>query len=332
MQNVKGKLLWVWVSVALVFLLVLFISIFSIQNVRSLFFGGPLSAATYSIGDTTLVDGISIRQGSDSVEIVRDQRGWTIQGKPADVKAVSNFLGAFQSVDIFSPIPRLVDSMLEARLRSNEAAVLTLQKHGKLFKQIRFLYTDTLGLGTVALASGGASGAVIRTNSGGTKLFYLLSSQPSSWINSKLFSIPLDKIREVTFTNHQYPDSSFTIQLQGDSCYVLNHAGQRLLDKIDRDAVSRYLIYLSRATMLSVASNLQSNMQPLYTINVIGSKENDTVDFIPLPPLTPIDEAGHKALFNYNQLMIRKNETNLYTANWVDVDLTVRTFQYFVKR
>lgn len=333
MQNGRKKRQrWIWISAALVFLLVVFLSTFSIQNIRTLFFGGPLSPASYSIGDTSLVNGITIRQGADSVVVTRAQQGWTVQDKPAGASTISNFLGAFQQVQVYSPIPRLVDSILEARLKGPEATVVLVQREGRLYRQIRMLYTDTLGLGTVALAEGNSRGAVIRTDADGTKLFNLVSTRPSFWINSKLFTLPLNIISKITFTNQQWPDSSFTLQLLGDGFQLLDHNGKIPSEKVDAKAVSRYLIYLSRASVVSAASNQQDHMQPLYTIRVESSKGNETIEYIPLPPSAQLDEAGHKALYNYNQLLVRRNGIDFYTANWVGVDLTIRTIRYFFQR
>mgnify|MGYP000963978593 CR=1 FL=1 len=311
MQNDKGnKRYWIWISTALVFLLLLLLTTISMHSVRNLIFGGPLSSSTYSIGDTSLVDGITVRQGEDSVDITRSSHGWSIQDRPAGEEAISTFLGAFLKVEVFSPIPRLVDSVLEAKLRSSEAIVVRLTKEGKIYRQLSLLYTDTLGLGTVALSYGSTSGAVVRTNENGTKLFYLVSPRPSFWINSKLFTIPMEKITFVTFTNHQWPDSSFSFRLQGDSFQLLGSKGAVASEKVDSKAISRYLIYLSRASVLGVASNIEQPREPLYTIRVESSMGNETVKYIPLPPPSALDEAGHPAQFDYNRLLVRRNGTD----------------------
>ncbi len=332
MQKGRKKRRLFWTIAALVLLLVLILSRVSIQNVRTLFFGGPLSPASYSLGDTSLIDGITVRQGADSVVIAREPHGWVIQGKEAVAEAISNFLGAFQQVNVYSPIPRLVDSLLEANLMGKEATVVTLHREGRPFKELHLLYTDTLGLGTVALARGNSSGAVIRTDDDGTKLFYLVSPNPSFWINSKLFTIPLGKITKVVFTNHQWPDSSFVLQKEGDRFVVLNYSMEKPLGMANDKAVSRFMIYLSRASVVGISSNHEKSLSPLYTINVESKEGSETVDYIPLPPLAPLDEAGHKALYNYNQLQVRRNGIDLYTANWMDVDLTIRTIRYFLQR
>lgn len=308
------------------------ISLFStsaLQKARSLFFGGTLVPEIYSISDSSVINQVFIGNGTDSVVLNKTPKGWTVNGNAANHKMVASLLDAFQSIDVYSPIPKMVDSVVNSQLLSKSAIVVRFGNSSEPLKKIRFAYTDTLGLGTVALAEGYSSGAVVRTVAQGARLVDLLSVNPSFWVNNRLVTASESEITEVVFSNFENPDSSFIIRREGVGFQVLDKSRAVLHGKVNLQAVSRYLNYLNRITTISVEAQNGKTKDPLYTITISTLKGKITLDFIPIPSSTPLDLFGQKARFNYDRLYILMNRTNLYTVYWKDVDLTVKGIGYF---
>lgn len=286
-------------------------------------------AESYSISDTAKVDQIGIGNGSDSVFLNRTAQGWFVNGKRANGSRITALLSAFQSIEVFSPIPKMVDSVVHRQLLADNATVIRFGNAEKMFKKIRFAYTDTLGLGTVALAEGYSTGAVVRTASQEVRLVDLLSVNPSFWANSRLVTASESEITEVAFKNLEHPDSSFTLRRVGEGFQLFTGSGVTVNRRVNLKAVSRYLNYITRITTIAVAAEPVQPINPLYTLLVITPKGATTLDFIPIPSPTPLDVTGKKARFDYNSLFILMNGKDLYRAGWVDVDLTIKNISYF---
>ena len=320
--------LWLIAAVAFVVLLLLFGSTL-FQTARSLFLGGPLVSETYCISDTSKVDQISICHGQDSVLINRTAQGWSVNGRAASGAMVSNLLSAFQSIDVYSPIPKMVDSVVASQLMSETAIAVRFGNASEPIRKIRFAYTDTLGLGTVALADGYSTGAVVRTPKEGIRLVDLLSANPSFWANTRIITASESEISEIAFKNSESPDSSFTIKRNGVGFQLLDEKGMIVSRKLNPMAISRYFNYVTRITTLSVANQSAKLQAPLYSLSIKSVKGTTVLDFIPIPSSAPLDVTGRKARFDYDRLFILMNGKDLYTANWVDVDLTIKKLCYF---
>lgn len=301
----------------------------ALQKARSLFLGGPLVSEIYSISDSSAIHQVFIGNGTDSVVLSKTPKGWMVNGTAANNKMVASLLNAFQSIDVYSPIPKMVDSVVSGQLHSKSAIVIRFSGSSEPLKEIRFAYTDTLGLGTVALAEGYSTGAVVRTVEQGARLVDLLSVNPSFWVNNRLVTASESEITGVVFSNLENPDSSFSIRREGAGFQVLDKSGASLQGKVNLHAVSRYLNYLNRITAISVEAQNGQAKNPLYTITITTLKGKITLDFIPIPPSTPLDIFGRRARFNYDRLYILMNRTSLYTAYWMDVDLTIKGIGYF---
>lgn len=299
------------------------------QKARSLFLGGPLVQETYRIADSASICQVSIRNGIDSVLLTKSKNGWLVNGMAANRNMVNALLSAVQSVDVYSPIPKMVDSVVNGLLRSQAATIVRFGNGSEELKELRFIYTDTLGLGTVAIANEYEAGAVVRTIDQGAKLIDLLNATPSFWVNNRLVTLSELDISEVSFTNYEHPDSSFTIKGGGVGFKVLDHNGEAKSRKVNLKAVSRYLNYLKRVTSISVAPKEAKQAAPLYTLTIATAKEKVRLDFIPIPPSSLLDITGQKARYDYDRLNILMNGTDLYTAYWCDVDLTIKSIGYF---
>lgn len=324
-----NKLRWYVVVAAVLLLLGYLFGNSALRTARSLFLGNPLVGETYRIADTSSVSQVFIRAGADSVLLIKSERGWSINGMAANRGMINTLLSALYSVDVYSPIPKMVDSVVHCMLSSKEATIVRFGNEGEKLKEVRFAYTDTLGLGTVALADGCQSGAVVRTAEQGAKLVELFNATPSFWVNNRLVTTSESEISEVSFTNYNYPDSSFTITKGGAGFQVLGNNGIASSGKVNLRAVSRYLGYLKRITSVSVAPINANQAAPLYTLIITTTNEKIRLDYIPIPPLSPLDISGHKAQYDYDRLNILMNGTNSYTAFWCDVDLTIKSIAYF---
>ena len=300
-----------------------------VKKARTLFLGGNLMPESYSICDTASVDRIFIGSGHDSLLLSRTAQGWSVNGRVANHALVSGFLSAFQSIDVFAPIPKMVDSVIQSQLLASNALRIRFGSEGEWLRNIRLVYTDTLGLGTVALAEGNSSGAVIRTAKQGARLGDMVSVNPSFWVNSRLVTASESEITEVVFKNLIQPDSSFTIRRNGKGFQVVDGRGVEVNRRVNLRAVSRYLNYLTRMSTIAVVEKSIQEKSPLYSISITSSKGTTSLDFIPMPSRTNLDATGKKARFDYDYLFILMNGTNLYTAYWADVDLTIKSISYF---
>lgn len=80
-----------------------------------------------------------------------------------------------------------------------------LEMGARSLKELRFIYTDTLGLGTVAIANGYETGAVVRTIDHGAKLIDIFNATPSFWVNNRLVTVSELDIIEVSFHQLRTP-------------------------------------------------------------------------------------------------------------------------------
>lgn len=326
----RNRLRWWYLIVGIIALAM--VSLFgptAFHKARSLFLGGPVVQETYRIADSASICQVSIRNGVDSVLLTKSKTGWLVNGMAADRNMVNALLFAVQSVEVYSPIPKMVDSVVNAMLRSQAATVVRFGSGSEELKELRFIYTDTLGLGTVAIANGYETGAVVRTIDQGAKLIDLFNATPSFWANTRLVTGLESDITEVSFTNYEHPDSSFTIMGGGVSFKVLDKNGVAKSGKVNIKAVSRYLSYLKRISSISVCPKDAKRGAPLYTLTIATAKEKIRLDYIPISPALPIDITGQKARYDYDRLNILMNGTDLYTAYWCDVDLTIKSIGYF---
>lgn len=303
-----------------------------------LMFGRPLfrGATSFGFPNANKVRHISLADGVQHVELSKRQGRWMLGSEPAQQDMVVDALYALQMLQVKYPLSAELQQTYAEALRGRGLRVTISGWLGSL-RGYTLYHIDTLLVGVVR--SGKPYVLEVQGNEG-LQLFDLLDANPLAWGKTLLVAYLPSQIAEVSVEDLGSPQRSFTLSLDtlGNAKLEELYSGQEFT-QLNMENVKRYLSYFydlgfeRYATQLGkeeVEAVLLSN--PAYLLTITSrAGEKQLIKLFYIPVGDELDAFGRPTSVDLNRCYLQlDDEPHLAIALWVDFDLLLKDFKFFL--
>jgi hypothetical protein len=276
----------------------------------------------FAVPDTASVDKIFLANKKGGTALLEKKDGaWLINGKyPARKDAIDLLLVTFMRTQIKFPAPQASQENLLKSIASN-GVKCEIYQNGKISKTW-YVGHETQDLrGTYCLLQGPDNDKPFNTVYAieipgfiGTIVprFFLAESD---WREKKVLSLTPDKIKSVTLVLNDFPDTSYTIHVNGLHKFDITTLSGKKIQPFDTAAVQQYLSYFmnlyveywcTNSFLPEIDSVRKTNDFLHITITDINNK-TETYKFYHKPPMEGhlIDEKGNKLPYDLDNMYMK---------------------------
>jgi Domain of unknown function (DUF4340) len=212
----------------------------------------------FAVKDTSSIDKIFMadRQGSTVLLERKSKAEWIVNNRlEARQDGINSLLTAVASMEVRSPVGKNLYNNTMKLLASNSIKV-ELYSDEKLLKTYYVGHSSMDNLGTFMYLEGSTVPFIMHIPGFNGYLSPRFFTSETSWRKRTIFAYDPGKIKSVSVSDLIFPDSSFIMQRQGDSAYVVTTSSGTNLEPLNREKVITYLINFKNISYESIDERL----------------------------------------------------------------------------
>jgi hypothetical protein len=297
------------------------------------------SDTTFGLTDSSCVTRIRIAADSSKVTLIKKDDSWYLSDGNPTRSVADDALYALSLLQVKSPLPQSAAEEYNAAM--NEAVSVSLG--GRFMNKRSYKLCRLKDLGLVGVLHGKKTPYLLEVR-GNSELDVLdmLSTNSLYWRQDVVFSFTPAEIRTVAVENIIEPQQSFVLQVDtlGQVKLTDTYLGKEITPVV-AEKVKKYLSYFTQVgfehyvtdlSPLEVESILLSGFAYMITVEDIYDNRQSVKLFL-LPTDDALDAFGRPTQVDLNRCCIQINdEPQLALALWVDLDILLPSFDYFMNK
>jgi hypothetical protein len=287
------------------------------------------SEKVFALNDSKNIDRIILIKGNEKVILLKESKGWSLNGKEARTDLINMLIGVSEGLDAIAPVPKIeIDSVIDKLKTGIKIAFYageynmnsyTLCKCSNSIYGLRDGYENPYKITLRGFS-----------NIDLTKIY---NTKENHWLTNLLINIEPEKIKSVSLEYPKNPDSGFILNKSDDSGYKLvRKITKKELSDTDPEIISEYLYFFSNIRYFpvddttSIRSNFITSQNNFFHLT-IQSFDGQTVDVSGYAK--PEVESDQTALLHFYSV---DSNNNIISLKFNDFDPILVHADYFLKK
>jgi hypothetical protein len=314
-----------------IFLLIILVVAFCVYIFAS-------SDTKFGLADGSEITRFRIVAATSKVILEKKNDSWyLINGSPAHSSLVDDAVYALSLLQVKGVLPQSAENEYKTTLKG----ALKISLGSGFISKRTYQLCKVKDLGLVGVLRGKKTPYLLEVR-GNSELDVLdmLNANPLYWKQNVVFAFTPSEIRSVTVENIIEPQQSYVVQVDtlGQVKIMDAYSGKKLTP-IAAEKVKKYLSYFTHVGFERYVTNLNSSevenilladFAYMVTVeDIYGSKQSAKLFFVPKDDT--LDAFGRPTKVDLNRCYVQINdEPQLALALWVDMDILLPGFEYFM--
>jgi hypothetical protein len=285
------------------------------------------------------VEEVSISGSKESVELYKKGNHWfTADGHLAEQDMAVELLYRLQ---LLEPVRQLSEKEQKQFEEQQDSCLnITVSRGWGLEKTCCICHTSK---GIVGHEKGKMNYYLLMEEHINTQInfFAYLSPDIKHWHQRRIFGVLPSDIREVDVTDYAHPEQAYKMVVDTAGSISLTNIYQELTAKnVDEELVKRYLSYFYGTGFKDYANLNETTVDslihstPAYSIGLKGKNGKKLhLKLFNMAPMRNPDVFGRRVSSDRNYLYLQMDDSkDIMVARWVDYDVLLRSFEYFINK
>ncbi len=291
-----------------------------------------ITSGLFTVKNTSEVSKIEIIQNSEKVDLTKQNKNWTIDGKyPANKEAVKKLCQLLTETKISKPVLKSKKDSLKNMLINKGKIIKIYGKDNELIKELRVGDYNKQIKGTYMLNPAAPEPFAVNIPGVDNDLNYRWNTNSVYWLNPEIFSYKPNEINEITIKYTNTFKKSFQLKISGDTAFLFNLSDNFQVQNINLKKTGSYLSYFMNVKFTSETSGAEKIKRELLkkkefadiTVkDIYGNTKN--------VKLYKIKSADNKGGFDLNKLYAVINSDDVVIVKYIDFDLILKDINYFI--
>lgn len=306
-------------------------------------------ASDFAVKDTASIDKIFLAdKDNKSVLVEKTATGWKLNGKH-DVRpdVIDLLLYTIRMVEVSSPISKSSRENV-IKVMSSKSTKVEIYSKGKIIKQYYVGHPTQDHLGTYMLLTNLETGEnydePFITHIPGFDGFLTTryNTEELDWRDRLVLNYTPPKIKQIRMDLHEFPDSSFVIDLFSLQRFGLKALKQNQSLPFDEERIKQFIAYFQNVNCEVVldknnplVDSLSKSAMPFATLTIVDreNQQNSCEFFHKQPNKSKNEQYGIDYKYDPDRLFIRYNNGKEYgVAQYYVFGKILQTYQYFLPR
>lgn len=297
------------------------------------------SSSILGIKNISDVEEVSISSSRESAELYKKGNHWfTTDGHLAEQDMAVELLYRLQ---LLEPIRQLTEKEQKQFEEQQDSCLnITVSRGWGLEKTCLICHTSK---GIVGREKGKVNYYLLMEEHINTQInfFAYLSPNLKHWHQRRIFGVLPSDIREVDITNYAHTEQAYKIMVDtAGGINLTNIHTERTTKNVDEELVRRYLSYFygtgfkDYANLKEATVDSLTHSTPAYSIGLKGKNGKKVhLRLFYMAPMKNPDVFGRRVSSDRNYLYLQMGDSkDIMVARWVDYDVLLKSFEYFINK